>query len=54
MISAGYLDFPDIDRDEVLGGFADTTQLSRQDTGCIDYRWAEDTRHPSRFRFFEA
>jgi quinol monooxygenase YgiN len=53
VIITGYLDFPDLDRDEVLDGLAEITRLSRQDAGCVEYWWAEDTGHTARFRFFE-
>lgn len=53
VIITGFLDFPDVDRDELLAGISRVTELSRRDAGCIEYWWAEDTRRPARFRFFE-
>lgn len=53
VIITGFLDFPDLDRAELAAALDELTALSRQDQGCIDYWWAEDTRRPMRFRFFE-
>lgn len=53
VIITGYLDVPDLDRAEVLGGLADVTARSRLDPGCIEYWWAEDLDRPMRFRFYE-
>ena len=53
IIITGFLDFPDLDRDELLAGLTEVTELSRQDAGCIDYWWAEDPEQPMRYRFFE-
>lgn len=53
VIITGAIDFPEVDRDELLAALAEITALSRQDAGCIDYWWAEDVLRPMRFRFFE-
>lgn len=53
VVITGFLDFPDLDREELLAGLTELTGLSRQDEGCIGYWWAEDTSRPMRFRFFE-
>jgi len=52
-VITGWIDLSTLDRDEVLAGLANVTELSRQDEGCVDYWWAEDLRRPGRFRFFE-
>lgn len=52
-IISGYLDFPDLDRTDLLAALADLTERSRQDDGCVEYWWAEDLGRPMRFRFFE-
>lgn len=53
VIITGSIDFPDVDRDELLAALVDLTALSRQDAGCVDYRWSEDVARPMRFHFFE-
>ncbi len=49
----GYLKFKAADRDEVIKGLIDITELSRNDPGCVDYWWAEALDEPNTFRFFE-
>jgi quinol monooxygenase YgiN len=53
IIVTGHLDFPKVDRAQLLAGLADVTRLSRQDDGCVDYWWAEDSEVEMRFHFFE-
>ena len=49
----GYLTFKAEDRDEVIAGLVDITELSRKDPGCVEYWWAEALDQPNTFRFFE-
>ena len=53
LIVTGFLSFKPDDREEVLAGMRNVTELSRQDQGCIDYWWAEALDEPNTFRFFE-
>ena len=53
VIVTGWLRFNSEDRDDVLAGMQEVTNLSRQDPGCIDYWWAEALGEPNTFRFFE-
>jgi len=53
VIVTGWLRFKPEDRDDVLEGLQNVTELSRQDAGCIDYWWAEAVAEPNTFRFFE-
>ncbi len=49
----GYLTFKAEDRDEVIAGLVEITELSRKDPGCVEYWWAEAVGEPNTFRFFE-
>jgi quinol monooxygenase YgiN len=49
----GYLTFKAEDRDEVIAGLVEITELSRKDAGCVEYWWAEALDQPNTFRFFE-
>jgi quinol monooxygenase YgiN len=49
----GYLDFRPEEREETVAALKAVTALSRRDTGCVEYWWAEDLEPLGRFRFFE-
>ena len=53
VIIEGSLSFAEEHRDDVLGGLAEVTRLSRRDAGCVSYWWAEDLADRNTFRFFE-
>jgi quinol monooxygenase YgiN len=53
IIIAGSLSFDPSDRHDVLAGLQEITELSRADSGCIAYSWAEDLESPNTFLFFE-
>ncbi len=50
---SGYLTFAAENRDTVVAGLVDITELSRKDPGCVEYWWAEALDEPNTFRFFE-
>ena len=52
-VVTGWLRFEPEDRDEVLKGLVEITELSRRDPGCVDYWWAEAVDAPNTFHFFE-
>jgi quinol monooxygenase YgiN len=52
-VISGYLRFRPEDRDEVIAGLVEITELSRRDAGCVEYWWAPDLEQPDTFRFFE-
>lgn len=54
LVISGFLAFRAEDREEVVAGLLDVSELSRKDPGCIDYWWAEELERPNTFRFFEA
>jgi quinol monooxygenase YgiN len=53
LIIAGSLSFAAQDREDVLASLSEITELSRNDSGCVEYWWAEDVDEPNTFRFFE-
>ncbi len=53
ILISGYLDYRPEERDAVVAGLVEVSTRSRQDSGCIDYWWAEDLETPGRFRFLE-
>jgi quinol monooxygenase YgiN len=52
-IIAGSLSFAPEDREDVIASLLEITELSKRDSGCLDYWWAEDLGQPNTFRFFE-
>jgi quinol monooxygenase YgiN len=52
-VITGCLRFKAENREEVVTGLADITELSRQYPGCVEYWWAESVGEPNAFRFFE-
>jgi quinol monooxygenase YgiN len=52
-IIAGSLSFAPEDREDVIASLLEITELSKKDSGCVDYWWAEDLGQPNTFRFFE-
>ena len=53
LIVTGWLRFKPEDRDEVITGLMEITELSRRDPGCVDYWCAEAVGEANTFRFFE-
>ncbi len=53
MAISGWLSFDPKDRDFVLEGLRLVAARSREDSGCVEYWWAEDVKVANRFRFFE-
>jgi quinol monooxygenase YgiN len=54
LVITGFLSFKPEDRDEIIAGLIDISEVSRKDPGCVEYWWAEELERPSTFRFFEA
>jgi quinol monooxygenase YgiN len=52
-IIAGSLSFAPEDREDVIASLLEITELSKRDSGCVEYWWAEDLDQPNTFRFFE-
>jgi quinol monooxygenase YgiN len=53
LIIEGSLSFEPKDRDEMIAKLVEITGLSRSDTGCVEYWWAQDVQEPNTFHFFE-
>jgi quinol monooxygenase YgiN len=53
LVIAGSMSFSPDDRDDVISSISEVTDVSRRDSGCIEYWWAEDVDEPNTFRFFE-
>ena len=50
LIISGYLAYRPEDREDIVAGLIEVAERSRQDSGCVDYWWAEDLEDVRRCR----